>query len=232
LKTNDIQLYRLVAYRLEALNQLDVSIAAFERILQLRKEEPQSFRDLAMLLQRRNDKNDKQRALSLLRRVVRGGWPARFSQIEIIAAMDLAWLESSLPRTLSTRKWRLMPCDVRIVCKWNLDDCDVELEIVDLDSNIKLKGLRNNFDCGAILSRSFTGGLGPVTFIAKTARKRRFSIYARVHTCSTRSSSGTVCVNVSSCLRWGQDDAYEQSHVVELEAKASSESTLISTINT
>ena len=71
-----------------------------------------------------------------------------------------------------------------------------------------------------------------MTFIAKTARKRRFSIYARVHTCSTRSSSGTVCVNVSSCLRWGQDDAYEQSHVVELEAKASSESTLISTINT
>lgn len=52
-----------------------------------RKEEPQAFRDLALVLIKRGRKQDLQRALGLLTEVVQGDWDIRFTQIEVIALM-------------------------------------------------------------------------------------------------------------------------------------------------
>jgi hypothetical protein len=51
----------------------------------IRPEEPQSFRDLALVLAKRNRKEDIQRAITLLVEVIQGDWDIRFSQVEVVA---------------------------------------------------------------------------------------------------------------------------------------------------
>jgi len=113
---DDPTLIRIVAYVLDSKGECNLAIDLFERVLQLRKEEPQSYRDLALALARKTeidinelkkipaDKNgdgqDKKcrqneissmvhRVISLFVEVVKGKWDSRFNEIEITVLMEL-----------------------------------------------------------------------------------------------------------------------------------------------
>ena len=49
----DATLLRVLGYRLLQIGQLDLAVQTFEQVLDLRPEEPQSYRDLALALARR-----------------------------------------------------------------------------------------------------------------------------------------------------------------------------------
>ena len=53
LKLEDARLLRVLAHRLAQVEELDVAIELFDRVRRLRPEEPQSYRDLALALDRR-----------------------------------------------------------------------------------------------------------------------------------------------------------------------------------
>ena len=53
LELENAALLRIVAHRLAQIGQLDLSILVFEEVRRLRPEEPQSHRDLALVLARR-----------------------------------------------------------------------------------------------------------------------------------------------------------------------------------
>jgi tetratricopeptide (TPR) repeat protein len=55
LELEDAALVRILGHRLEQLDYLDLAVATFEQVLALRPEEPQSYRDLALVLARRAD---------------------------------------------------------------------------------------------------------------------------------------------------------------------------------
>ncbi len=61
LDLEDASLLRILAHRLAQLKYLDLSVLLFEEILRLRPEEPQSHRDLALVLVRRADLGTKTR---------------------------------------------------------------------------------------------------------------------------------------------------------------------------
>jgi uncharacterized protein YfaP (DUF2135 family) len=62
-----------------------------------------------------------------------------------------------------------MPCDVRVVCRWTVDDSDVELSVRERASGAWARGLRTVLPSGGVLSRNFTSGLGPQEFVARRA---------------------------------------------------------------
>jgi hypothetical protein len=110
---------RVLGHRLAQTGQFDLAILTFEEVLKLRPEEPQSHRDLALVLARRakhrleladkldngvdgsaaardRAKDNRQRAaadyaraVQLLADVVMGQWDGRFPQIEVIALEEL-----------------------------------------------------------------------------------------------------------------------------------------------
>ena len=53
LKLEDARLLRVLAHRLAQVEELDLAIELFDRVRRLRPEEPQSYRDLALALDRR-----------------------------------------------------------------------------------------------------------------------------------------------------------------------------------
>lgn len=137
LKLEDAGLLRILAHRLAQLGRRDQAIGLFEKVLTMRPEEPQSWRDLALVLADRADVeaqaarkltpnaqadrarvaiNDYNRSLTLLHKVVMNRWD-RFDEIETIALMEanrvMARAKELLPEG---QKERLtVPFDARLV---------------------------------------------------------------------------------------------------------------------
>ena len=79
LELENAQVLRIMAYKLDTEGELDLAEEMFERVLKMRREEPQSYRDLALVLDR---KQEFGRAMELLFKVVIGKWDSRFEEIE------------------------------------------------------------------------------------------------------------------------------------------------------
>jgi hypothetical protein len=214
LKLADAQLYRVMAYRFEQLGAMDQCVNAFERARRLRREEPQSWRDEALARLRRNATGDWARAVQLLRRVVEGSWHARHAQIELVAGVELAHALSSLaPRgraalhgwaAHAALEWRPMPCGVRVVCRWTVDDSDVELSVRERASGAWARGLRTVLPSGGVLSRNFTCGLGPQEFVARRAARGGYDVYVRLHQRTARTAADCVTVMVHIFTNYGR----------------------------
>ncbi|MBW2734457.1 MAG: hypothetical protein JRH20_18880, partial [Deltaproteobacteria bacterium] len=137
-------LIRVLAHRLAQVNELDLSAQLFDAVRRLRPEEPQSFRDLALVLERRADesiahkrrgarnaaKKDYTRALELLAKVVMQRWQ-RFSEIEVIALTELNHILPKARRVgleqipVDPRLVKHLDMDVRIVMTWDADNTDM-----------------------------------------------------------------------------------------------------------
>jgi tetratricopeptide (TPR) repeat protein len=139
LKLEDARLLRVLAHRLAQVDELDTAIELFDRVLRLRPEEPQSYRDLALALDRRAgaagagsgttpssvpappaaargglasaSTDDYTRALALFGEIVNREWDNRFPEIEVIALIEANRIQSLLERSGSARPW---PLDERL----------------------------------------------------------------------------------------------------------------------
>jgi tetratricopeptide (TPR) repeat protein len=116
LQLEDASLLRVLGYRLLQLGYLDLAAQTFQQVLDLRPEEPQSYRDLALTLARRAEKTaaernapsgaqpgqgeglreidesvraDYSRAIDLWIQIVLKRWDNRFPEIELIALEEL-----------------------------------------------------------------------------------------------------------------------------------------------
>ena len=64
LELEDAALLRVLGHRLVQIGQLDLAVQTFEQVLELRPEEPQSYRDLALALARRAEQTRKVSTIS------------------------------------------------------------------------------------------------------------------------------------------------------------------------
>ena len=135
----DVALMRIYAWRLQQADELDAAIAVFERVLALRDDEPQSHRDLALVLAIRWERDGKEsdiiRAMQLLYEVVSNKW-SRFPEIEIIALMELNRLiylakqkSINIPEYIDKRLIKNLDLDLRISMSWDADLTDVDLHV-------------------------------------------------------------------------------------------------------
>jgi tetratricopeptide (TPR) repeat protein len=146
LELHDARLLRVAAHRFDQIGERELAIDLFEKVLKLRPEEPQSYRDLALALADRADDamtlawtsvdnalppqtavdtalSDYTRSLELLNKVVLGNWSQRFPEVELpvlMEANDIAAKVQRLPRLHDFHN----PIDARL--QKNLD-CDVRV---------------------------------------------------------------------------------------------------------
>ncbi|MBW2734848.1 MAG: hypothetical protein JRH20_20875 [Deltaproteobacteria bacterium] len=192
-------LMRVLAHRLAQIGELDLSAQLFDAVRRLRPEEPQSFRDLALVLERRADKtrakrqrgarqaakNDYKRALELLAKVVMQRWQ-RFNEIEVIALTEL---NNILPKArrvglqqipVDPRLVKHLNMDVRIVMTWDADNTDMDLHVVE-PSNEKAYYGHNRTRIGGLVSRDFTRGYGPEVYAVRRAMRGRYKIRTKFY---------------------------------------------------
>ncbi|MDH4128113.1 MAG: VIT domain-containing protein [Spirochaetota bacterium] len=244
LELENAALLRVLAHRLAQLNMLDLSIMLFKEVLKLRPEEPQSYRDLALVLARRADspkkhynnmlpgttlskrQKDYKQSIDLLYHVVMNQWD-RFSEIEVIALTELNRL---IPRALKTgiqgipvdpRLVKLLDVDVRIVLTWDADLTDMDLWVTE-PSGEKAYYSHPLSTIGGLVSRDFTQGYGPEEYLLKNAMRGEYKIEANYYSSSATQLIGAVTLQVDVYTNYGRPNEKRKSLTIRLENKRDS----------
>lgn len=204
LEAEDPALLRILGHRLVQLRRLDLARDVFTRVKELREEEPQSWRDLALVLA---DLGQTQKAVDLLWEVVRRPWDARFPEISSLACAELNALRAR-SRTkvdvsrIDRRLRRAMPVDLRVVLTWDTNDCDIDLHVTDP------RGETCSFNqsrtaLGGRMSPDFTGGYGPEEFLLRHAMPGTYRIRAHFFGDRSQKVLGPTTLQVTCFTGYG-----------------------------
>ena len=231
LELEEPALLRVLAHRLAQLDELDAAIAAFEEVLALRPEEPQSTRDLALVLERRARaaaarrnpeaaRRDYRRALELLARTVMGTWD-RFDGIEVIALVELnhalhaarALGVEDLP--VDKRLVKHLDMDVRIVMTWDADLTDMDLHLIE-PSGEEAYYSHNRTTIGGMVSRDFTRGYGPEVYSLRRAMRGTYEVQTKFFGSSAAKLIGAVTLQVDVYTNYGRHNERRRSMTLRL----------------
>ncbi len=216
---DDVALMRIYAWRLQQAEEFDAAIAVFERVLELRDDEPQSYRDLGLALGDRWLRNrvskDLNRSLECLYKVVTNEWD-RFPEIEIIALMELNRLvhlsglkPEEMPGKIDKRLIKNLDLDLRISMSWDADMTDVDLHVFEPSEEHAYYG-HNLTIMGGLVSKDFTDGYGPEEYVLKKARPGKYRIKAHYFGSHQQGMLGPCTVTATVFTNYGRGNEAKQ----------------------
>jgi hypothetical protein len=238
------QLLRIVGYKLAEMKLNDLAVSVFEKVLSIKKEEPQSFRDLAIVLM--EDERDFEKALQCFNAVVTKEWDNRFDEIELTALIEMnrmlhtkwgksqyeaykaAAKDSGAPLIPDPRLVKHMPVDLRLVLSWDTDMTDVDLHVLEPrgeDCHYGNKSTR----IGGQLSRDFTGGYGPEEYSIKKACPGKYAVQAKYFASHQQSLPGGTTLLVSMYRYYGTDK--EQKSMVTMRLQSNKDIVDVCTVD-
>lgn len=229
LKLDDAALLRVFAWRLGEAGELDRAVEVLERVRTLRPEDPQSDRDLALLLADRMDRDkrveDGLRAARLLNDVIVGESP-RFAEIEVVVLMELNQLLARLQRLdasavtkadfVDERLKKLLDLDVRIVMSWDADNTDIDLHVIEPSGEEAFYG-HNLTTIGGHVSRDFTEGYGPEEYVLRRAMPGVYKIRCKYYGSSQQTLVGPATVSAVVISNFGRADERRQKLTLRLD---------------
>jgi len=216
------ELYRMFAYKLKELGDYDGAACLFAKVLRMRPEEPQSYRDYALAL---IDKKQYQSALDTLYLALTRNYSDdamnRFNGIEevIVTEMNhLLVLAKNKLRAAGINKELIhpMPVDVRVVINWNMNDTDIDLWVTDPKGETCMysnPGTR----IGGRISDDFTEGYGPEQFLLKKAVKGRYSIKVDYYGESRAKLAGKTTLMAEVFTNYGKPNEVRRIITLQLE---------------
>lgn len=218
-------LLRLLAHRLAEMKYLELAELFFRQVLELRPEEPQSYRDLALVLQA----NKKYReAAKWFYYIITHSWDTRFTGIETIILMEL---NNTLRKAsgeglkglaqeldIDPRLLQLLDVDIRIILTWDADMTDMDLWVTD-PFNEKTYYSHNLSSIGSMISNDITNGYGPEEFLLKKAPQGTYKIQVNYFGSNSVRLLGPVTVRVDIFTHYGRSDESLQTITRRLEEK-------------
>ncbi|WP_430813865.1 VIT domain-containing protein [Carboxylicivirga sp. RSCT41] len=179
LQLEDAEVLRVAGHKLIEQDQLETGILVFKKIKEIRPEELQSYRDLALALEKAGRHQD---AVDLMIEALHQPELRANSGIKGILLNEINSLLNKHPQLIETTQlpdgWRYnMPVSIRIVLSWSTDHSDVDLWITEPGGEQCMYS--NNRTClGGRLSYDVTNGYGPEEYLIKSARQGRYKIQA------------------------------------------------------
>ncbi len=220
MELENASLLRILGHRLDQLGHLDLAVLMFEQALRLRPDEPQSYRDLGLVLAKIGTKDTLARAVDLLYRVVLGEWD-RFDEIELLT---LGELNQVIPRAraagvkdipVDPRLIKPLPLDIRIVMTWDADLTDMDLHVIEPSDEEAYYG-HNRTTIGGLVSRDFTQGYGPEEYLIRKAMNGRYIIKTKFYGSSAAEMIGAVTLQVDVYTNYGKPNQKVRSMTLRL----------------
>lgn len=176
----DHQLLRATGYVLEDWKQYDEAIAVYEKVLAIKEEEPQSYRDLALAHFKRGD---YQQAVDILYRIITKNWDqyeARYAglrgimlnEMNAIIAMHKDKIDLS---AVNPAVIKALPVDLRVTIDWNKDETDIDLHVIE-PGGAECYYQNHETVNGGRISEDFTQGYGPEEYQAKNALGGKYKV--------------------------------------------------------
>lgn len=219
------ELMRALGYKLEYFEQYKLAVSIYQKVLELRPEEPQSYRDLALAYEYIGE---FQKSFDLLYKIYNAELlekdeDERFYGIEGIAYIELNRLVYKHGKKLKLNesqrsKFTETPMDVRVVIDWNHNDTDIDLWVIDPNNE---KGYYSNSrtNIGGRLSEDMTEGYGPEEFTLKNAIKGNYQIMVDYFADSVQKISGPTVLKVSMFANYGKKNESRKITIIRLDNK-------------
>jgi hypothetical protein len=173
------ELLRACAYVFESWNMQPEAIQMYQKVQNIKAEEPQTTRDYALALAANNQYQEAVKALEQVPFKNWGPYEARFTGIKSIIINE--WNNYALTNNITTdtalNKLVIeMPIDLRIVLDWNKDATDIDLHVIDPNGE-EVYYSHKTSKIGGRLSRDFTQGYGPEEFLQKKAIPGKYKVF-------------------------------------------------------
>lgn len=204
-------LLRIVAQRFLQLGEKKLALALFKHLIELRPEEPQSYRDLGLAFEQTGNYNE---AIRYLYKVVKEPYDGRFAGIHCIALNEINNIIASHPRNLKydyidKAFIRKMPVDIRIVLNWDTDDTDVDLWITEPDGEKCMYSYPLTANGGRI-SNDFTQGYGPEEYMIHAAKHGTYRIQAHYYGDHRPTVNGKATLSIQLFKQYGTSLQYKR----------------------
>jgi len=228
MKLDSIELLLTAANKLMELGEYQYAVDVFEKILKLRGEYPQSYRNLALAYQATGE---NQKALEMFYRVLTGTWE-RFEDIKQVVLVEMNNLISLNPKLklsgINKKLIFVMPVDIRIVLGWNTDNTDIDIHVRDpygeeADySNVLTR-------IGGRVSEDILDGFGPEEFMLKKAVEGDYEIWTDYYGDSRQNISGPTTLYLDIYTFYGTKNQTHKRILVRTETVK--ENNTIGTVN-
>lgn len=218
LKTENHEILRALAMKLDRWNEMDLALSVFEEVLKMREEEPQSHRDLGLAYHKAGK---DQEAIERLYEVVKKDWHNRFPGIETIVLDEINNIISMSEKKLDTyfmdeELVYPMGVDLRVTLEWNYDNTDIDLWVIDPKGE-KCFYSHKNTKTGGRMSNDFTRGYGPEEFMIRNAVSGKYKIKVNYYGSRRQKISGPPALSVKIITNYGKSNQSVQ--MVDLRLK-------------
>ena len=216
LSLEDAQLLRVLAYKLSAYKAYPEAVAISRKVVAIREEEPQSYRDLGLALAQAGE---YQQAIETLYKVVERRWDQRFRDVQLIAMNEINNIVNTQKglRTsfIDKRLLKKEPVDIRVVLTWDTDNSDMDLWVTDPEEERCYYGHRQTY-LGGIISQDVTGGYGPEEFMLKKAPKGNYKIEVNYYGNRSQKQLLPVSLRITFFTHYGTSQEKKQETTVRL----------------
>ena len=221
-KLEDAAIWRAMGWRLREEGEYEAAILCFEQALRLRGEEGQARRDLALVLseygKKTGDKASLTQAMGLLKDAAFVNWSRRSArrsndrQVAIIALEELnalvSWCEkhgygAAIP-AMAPEFRRDLPVKVRIALSWDADETDIDIHVLEPDSEEAFYRNRRT-STGGFVGEDVTTGYGPEEYLRKEG-EGRFRILANYFASHQTELTGAVTATATVYTDWGTEN--------------------------
>ena len=216
LSLEDAQLLRVLAYKLSAYKAYPEAVSISRKVVAIREEEPQSYRDLGLTLAQAGE---YQQAIETLYKVVERPWDQRFRDVQLIVMNEINSIINTQKglRTsfIDKRLLKKEPVDIRVVLTWDTDNSDMDLWVTDPEEERCFYGHRETY-LGGIISQDVTGGYGPEEFMLKKAPKGNYKIEVNYYGNRSQKQLLPVSLRITFFTHYGTPQEKKQETTVRL----------------
>ncbi len=208
---------RILGYRLMQVDQDALAVPVFETVMRIRPEEPQSYRDMALV---QHALGKDQAAIGQYWKIVSQPWDARFPEVEIVALHELNAIVATSSEDLDltqidSRFIKSMPMHLRVVLTWDADNTDIDLWVTDPNGETCVYSNPLTYQ-GGKMSRDFTQGYGPETFSLKNAKPGTYKVEANYYGNRQGIISGSTTLQLNLQTHFGTPEKEEQTVTLRL----------------
>ena len=232
LRIDDDTILRIYAWRLRDAGMLDEAIEITQKIADLRPFENISWRDLALVYEKRARKNlsaeDAQLALSYFYKTAFDTWEGYDEKNIALVAIEefnalAAWTRrqnwpngAPVIPAIDEKFNKLLDTDLRVIIRWDIDSTDIDLHVVEPTTE-EIYYSHQRSASGGILSADITNGYGPEEYLLKSSPKGTYTLKTHYYASHVENLIGPATITATIFTNWGRPNQSEKSIVYRLE---------------
>jgi len=216
LRIESPQLLRVLGNKLIDFKRPAEAVVVFDKVLKLKGEEPQSYRDLGLAYEANGE---YQKAIRTLYEVVKKEWDTRFPGIGLIVMNELNSIIALHPGLVTAfidnRLLKIEPVNIRVVLTWDTDNCDMDLWVTD-PMGEKCFFSNNLTKLGGKISNDFVNGYGPEEYMIKKAVTGKYSVEANYYGTHSQALLAPVNLHVVFITNFGKPNQKKKEVTIRL----------------